>query len=156
MADSKELAEQREETRLIIEELLEDGSDPDALYAIEHHISCENFETLEKAAVEVFKLGYEVTEPEEIEIESGEILVCFDAVSESGLNAELIDAQVEQLMNLAEKWVSITTAGELILKIPTLSTMTKMAKMKMTKASLISHHACTNCWRYMLSQCTSL
>ncbi|TFT45369.1 ribonuclease E inhibitor RraB, partial [Proteus mirabilis] len=53
--------------------------------------------------VEVFKLGYEVTEPEEIEIESGEILVCFDAVSESGLNAELIDAQVEQLMNLAEK-----------------------------------------------------
>ena len=27
MADSKELAEQREETRLIIEELLEDGSD---------------------------------------------------------------------------------------------------------------------------------
>ncbi|MBI6528519.1 ribonuclease E inhibitor RraB [Proteus vulgaris] len=103
MADSKELAEQREETRLIIEELLEDGSDPDALYAIEHHISCENFETLEKAAVEVFKLGYEVTEPEEIEVESGEILVCFDAVSESGLNAELIDAQVEQLMNLAEK-----------------------------------------------------
>ena len=49
----QELAEQREETRLIIEELLEDGSDPDALYAIEHHISCENFETLEKAAVEV-------------------------------------------------------------------------------------------------------
>ena len=39
MADSKELAEQREETRLIIEELLEDGSDPDALYAIEHHIA---------------------------------------------------------------------------------------------------------------------
>ncbi len=51
---AKELAEQREETRLIIEELLEDGSDPDALYAIEHHISCENFETLRKAAVEVF------------------------------------------------------------------------------------------------------
>lgn len=143
MADSKELAEQREETRLIIEELLEDGSDPDALYAIEHHISCENFETLEKAAVEVFKLGYEVTEPEEIEVESGEILVCFDAVSESGLNAELIDAQVEQLMNLAEKWVFITMVGELTLKILTLSMMMKTVKTKTTK-SLISHHAYIN------------
>lgn len=54
-----------------------------------------------------------MTEPEEIEVESGEILFCFDAVSESGLNAELIDAQVEQLMNLAEKWVSITMVGDL-------------------------------------------
>ncbi len=56
------LEEQREETRLIIEELLEDGSDPDALYTIEHHLSADDFETLEKVAVEAFKLGYEVTE----------------------------------------------------------------------------------------------
>ncbi len=34
----EQLEEQREETRLIIEELLEDGSDPDALYTIEHHL----------------------------------------------------------------------------------------------------------------------
>ncbi len=32
MANPEQLEEQREETRLIIEELLEDGSDPDALY----------------------------------------------------------------------------------------------------------------------------
>ena len=31
------LEEQREETRAIIAELLEDGSDPDAQYTIEHH-----------------------------------------------------------------------------------------------------------------------
>lgn len=37
MVDKAELDAQYEETRLIIEELLEDGSDPDALYAIEHH-----------------------------------------------------------------------------------------------------------------------
>ena len=37
MANPEQLEEQREETRLIIEELLEDGSDPDALYTIEHH-----------------------------------------------------------------------------------------------------------------------
>ena len=77
MANPELLEEQREETRLIIEELLEDGSDPDALYTIEHHFSADDFDALEKMAVEAFKLGYEVTEPE---------------------------AQVEQLMNLAEKF----------------------------------------------------
>ncbi|HGN0869451.1 hypothetical protein EC835_105181 [Providencia alcalifaciens] len=103
MVDKAEFDAQYEETRLIIEELLEDGSDPDALYAIEHHFSADNFELLEKAAVEAFKLGYEVTDAEELEIETGETLMCCDVISESALNAELIDAQVEQLMKLAEK-----------------------------------------------------
>ena len=67
MANPELLEEQREETRLIIEELLEDGSDPDALYTIEHHFSADDFDALEKMAVEAFKLGYEVTEPEELE-----------------------------------------------------------------------------------------
>ncbi|MGC8339748.1 ribonuclease E inhibitor RraB [Cronobacter sakazakii] len=105
MANPELLDEQREETRLIIEELLEDGSDPDALYTIEHHFSADDFDTLEKLAVEVFKLGYEVTDPEELELEEGgETVICCDALSECALNAELIDAQVEQLMNLAEKF----------------------------------------------------
>ncbi|EOD3573527.1 ribonuclease E inhibitor RraB [Cronobacter sakazakii] len=105
MANPELLEEQREETRLIIEELLEDGSDPDALYTIEHHFSADDFDTLEKLAVEVFKLGYEVTDPEELELEEGgETVICCDVLSECALNAELIDAQVEQLMNLAEKF----------------------------------------------------
>lgn len=98
------LQEQREETRLIIEELLEDGSDPDALYAIEHHFSSEDFEALEKAAVEAFKLGYEVTEPEELEVEDGLIVLCCDIISEVSLNADIIDKQVEQLIHLAERY----------------------------------------------------
>lgn len=97
------LDEQKEETRAIIEELLEDGSDPDALYAIEHHISSEHFEKLEKAAIEAFKLGYEVSDAEEFEVEDGSILLCCDVISECGLNPELIDAQVEQLVKLAAK-----------------------------------------------------
>lgn len=104
MANSEQLEEQREETRLIIEELLDDGSDPDALYTIEHHLSADDFETLEKAAVEAFKLGYEVTDPEELEVEEGDVVICCDVLSESALNAEQIDSQVEQLMNLAEKF----------------------------------------------------
>ena len=97
MANPELLEEQREETRLIIEELLEDGSDPDALYTIEHHLSADDFETLEKVAVEAFKLGYEVTEPEELEVEEGDTVICCDILSESALNAEL-------LMTLAEKY----------------------------------------------------
>ncbi|WP_409309153.1 ribonuclease E inhibitor RraB [Pectobacterium sp. B1J-3] len=103
MANRELLEEQREETRLIIEELLEDGSDPDALYTIEHHFSAEKFDVLEKVAVEAFKLGYEVTDAEELEVEDGVLLMCCDAISEVALNAELIDAQVEQLLTLAER-----------------------------------------------------
>ncbi|CNE32361.1 MULTISPECIES: ribonuclease E inhibitor RraB [Yersinia] len=103
MANREMLDEQRDETRLIIEELLDDGSDPDALYTIEHHLSAEKFEVLEKAAVEAFKLGYEVTDAEELEVEDGSVVMCCDVISEVALNAEIIDAQVEQLIALAEK-----------------------------------------------------
>lgn len=104
MANREQLEDQREETRLIIEELLEDGSDPDALYTIEHHLSADDFETLERVAVEAFRLGYEVTEPEELAIEEDQIVICCDIVSESALRADLLDAQVEQLLELAEKY----------------------------------------------------
>ncbi|WP_342608013.1 ribonuclease E inhibitor RraB [Vibrio tritonius] len=94
---------QKEETRDIITALLEDGSDPDALYEIEHHLFAEDFEQLEKAAVDAFKMGFEVLEAEETEDEDGNKLLCFDASMQSVLTPELIDAQVEKLVNLAEK-----------------------------------------------------
>lgn len=137
MANPEQLEEQREETRLIIEELLEDGSDPDALYTIEHHLSADDLETLEKAAVEAFKLGYEVTDPEELEVEDGDIVICCDILSECALNADLIDAQVEQLMTLAEKFdveydgwaltLKILTAKMATMKILSMKTMTEFA-----------------------------
>mgnify|MGYP000844517359 CR=1 FL=1 len=64
----------------------------------------DGIDALEKMAVEAFKLGYEVTEPEELEVEEGDTVICCDILSEGALKAELIDAQVEQLMNLAEKF----------------------------------------------------
>ena len=39
--------ELQEETREIITDLLNDGSDPDALYIIEHHIAHYDFDALE-------------------------------------------------------------------------------------------------------------
>lgn len=101
MPNREFLAEQYDETRLIIEELLDDGSDPDALYTIEHHLAADDFDTLEKAAIEAFKLGYEVSDAEELELEDGTVIICCDIISESSLNAELIDSQVAQLVKLA-------------------------------------------------------
>lgn len=101
MPNREFLAEQYDETRQIIEDLLDDGSDPDALYTIEHHLAADNFDTLEKAAIEAFKLGYDVSDAEEVELEDGTVIICCDIISEISLNAELIDSQVVQLVKLA-------------------------------------------------------
>ncbi|MGC7844376.1 ribonuclease E inhibitor RraB [Vibrio anguillarum] len=92
---------QKEDTRDIIQALLEDGSDPDALYEIEHHLFAEDFDTLEKAVVEAFKMGFEVLEAED---EDGNKLLCCDATMQSVLKAEAIDEQAEKLIQLAEKY----------------------------------------------------
>ncbi|NAW91779.1 MULTISPECIES: ribonuclease E inhibitor RraB [unclassified Vibrio] len=95
---------QKEDTRDIIQALLEDGSDPDALYEIEHHLFAEDFDTLEKAVVEAFKMGFEVLEAEETEDEDGNKLLCCDATMQSVLKAEAIDEQAVKLIQLAEKY----------------------------------------------------
>lgn len=97
-----ELAQQ--DTYSIIEELLNDGSDPDALYLIEHHISATDFDTLEKVAVEAFKLGYEVTDPEDMDDDNNQELVCCDVIAEIPLDAELINTQIAQIIELTTKF----------------------------------------------------
>ena len=103
MANPEHLEEQREETRLIIEELLEDGSDPDALYTIEHHLSADDFETLEKVAVGAVKPGYEGTEPEELGVGEGGMVIFCGILGGSGLEADPIAAPGGQLRTLGEK-----------------------------------------------------
>ena len=79
-----------------------------------------------------------MTEPEELEVEEGDTVICCDILSESALNAELIDAQVEQLMTLAENTTLNTTAGAPTTKILTGKTKkvttTKISLMKTTTA----------------------
>lgn len=98
--DNPELQQQTQE---IISQLLEDGSDPDALYIIEHHISHYDFDKLEKIAVDVFKAGYEVSDAEEFQDEEGKLLFSFDAISEIELNAELISTQQQELIPIISK-----------------------------------------------------
>lgn len=94
----------QQDTSAIIEELLQDGSDPNALYLIEHHISSNHFDTLEKVAVEAYKLGYEATDPDEDVDEDGAPIISFDIVSEIPLDADLINAQIAQIIELTHKF----------------------------------------------------
>lgn len=98
------LQELANETQDIVESVLEDGSNPDAVYMIEHHLSCDNFDVLEKAAVACFKKGYEVTDPEELELEDGSIILSFDVVVEMHLEEEAIFEDVEKLVALADSF----------------------------------------------------
>lgn len=98
------LDELKAETREIITDLLNDGSDPNALYIIEHHISHHNFDKLEKIAMDAFKAGYEISEAEEFEEENGSLLFCCDIISEVKLKPEIIDAQQKELLPLVEKY----------------------------------------------------
>ena len=97
------LKEQFAENREIIQALLDDGSQADAEYIIEHHFSSTNFDRLEKAAVDAFKLGFEVNDAEEMQLEDGSLIFCFDAIANHALEAELLDKACEQLMILAQK-----------------------------------------------------
>lgn len=96
-----------ENWRLFTEEtisaLLEDGSDPDALYTIEHHFYDDDFTKLEKLAVELFKLGFEVTDAEEVEFEDGGTAWVFDAIREQSLDEDSIAEDAERLAALAVK-----------------------------------------------------
>lgn len=92
-----------QETDEIISSLLADGSDPEALYIIEHHVAHTDFDKLEKLVVDAFKLGYEISEAEEVEEENGDVVFVCDIVSEIKLDAALIAAQQKELLPLIEK-----------------------------------------------------
>ncbi|KUM53426.1 ribonuclease E inhibitor RraB [Rheinheimera sp. EpRS3] len=93
----------QEFTEDTIAALLEDGSDPYALYTIEHHFYDKDFAKLEKLAVELFKLGYEVTDAEEVEFEDGGNAWVFDAIREQSLDADSIVVDAIKLEELAKK-----------------------------------------------------
>lgn len=86
-----------------IDALLEDGSQADAVYTMEHHLASSNFDILEKAAVDAFKAGFEVTDAEELVLDDGGLVFCFDAIAERELNAELLNKDTDALLKIADK-----------------------------------------------------
>ncbi len=90
-------------TEQLIAELLEDGTNDEVYHTIEHHFASSNFELLEKAAIAAFKLGLEVEEPEEAELENGAKVFAFDISTEQMLDVELLKAETKSMFEFAKK-----------------------------------------------------
>lgn len=101
--DNEELQHWAEYTEALVTELLEDGSNDDAYHTIEHHFSSPDFELLEKAAVTAFKMGLEVEDPEEAELETGEKVFAFDIITEQYLSTEIILDETKNMLQLAQQ-----------------------------------------------------
>lgn len=100
---TSELAEWHAFNQETVEALIEDGSDATKAHTIEYHFASADFEALEKAAVDAFKAGFEVGDAEELELEDGEEVFCFDAVVERMLEPDLINQDTDKLFAIAEK-----------------------------------------------------
>jgi hypothetical protein len=98
-----QLQQWREHTDDLVKALLEDGSNEEALHTIEHHFASEDFDRLEQAAITAFKLGFDIEEPEEAELEDGTKVFAFDIVTEQPLDAEAIFAETEKMYALAQQ-----------------------------------------------------
>jgi len=86
-----------------IEALTADGTDLSQPHIIEHHLASKNFEVLEKAAVDAFKAGFEVTDAEELILDDGGTVFCFDAILEKKLDAAEFNKDVDKLLLIADK-----------------------------------------------------
>lgn len=98
-----ELQEWFVHTETLVNELLDDGSNVETEHTIEHHFASSNFEVLEAAAITAFKLGFEVDEPEEAELENGARVFAFDIVTEKYLDVDELLAETQEMFRLAKK-----------------------------------------------------
>lgn len=86
-----------------IQALTDDGTDVSQNHIIEHHMASQDFDLLEKAAVDAFKAGFEVTDAEELVLDDGGTVFCFDAVLEKKLNVAAFNKDVDTLLKIADK-----------------------------------------------------
>jgi regulator of RNase E activity RraB len=92
-----------EHTKNLIADLIADGTNEEVHHTIEHHFSSVSFEILEAAAVTAFKMGLEVEEPEEAELENGDKVFAFDIVTEQALEFEILWEETQTMFALAKK-----------------------------------------------------
>jgi len=86
-----------------VEALISDGSAQEKKHTIEHHLASKDFAALEKAAVDAFKAGFEVTDAEELVLDDGMELFSFDAIIERNLDIEKINEDTDKLVSIAER-----------------------------------------------------
>ncbi|MGB1263402.1 MAG: ribonuclease E inhibitor RraB [Cognaticolwellia sp.] len=99
----EELQQWQEHTEQLIEALIEDGTNEEVHHTIEHHFSSVDFDVLEKAAISAFKMGFEIEEPEEAELENGDKVFAFDIITEQALEFDIIFDETKKMYELAKQ-----------------------------------------------------
>ena len=100
MSFERQFNYQKQENKDIIKSLIDDGSDPDAIYVMEHHISCHEKSCIDEVSQAYFKAGYEVQDMEELILDDGAKVYGVDVVIEQTLQLDRINADCEQLMQI--------------------------------------------------------
>ncbi|GAA5139325.1 ribonuclease E inhibitor RraB [Thalassotalea piscium] len=100
--NDEDLAQWFEHTEELINALIEDGTNEEVHHTIEHHFSSPDFDLLEKAAIAAFKMGLEIEEPEEAELETGEKVFAFDIITEQPLDIDIINDETKTMFELAK------------------------------------------------------
>lgn len=98
-----ELQQWLEHTKNLIADLIADETNEEVHHTIEHHFSSVSHELLEAAAIIAFKMGFEIDEPEEAELESGEKVFAFDIITEQPLDIDIISDETKQMFLLAKQ-----------------------------------------------------
>src|SRR5690554_6415878 len=91
-----------QQSRATVDALIADGANPDDTYQIEHHLCSADFTKLEKAAVELVKVGYHVDDADEFELDDGSRLFAFVAVSEVKLEQQILELQTKEVAKIAD------------------------------------------------------
>lgn len=102
--NDEELSQWFEHTESLVEALLDDGSNEEVHHTIEHHFSSADFDLLEKAAISAFKMGLEIEEPEEAELEDGTKVFAFDIITEQPLEVEILKDETKLMFELAKQF----------------------------------------------------
>lgn len=92
----------QEFTNDIVEQLLEDGSNSEAMYVIEHHFVAFDEQEADEALQQAFLKGWDVSELEQAETEDGEQVLCFDVETECPLDEVIINEEVQQMVVFAQ------------------------------------------------------
>ena len=92
----------QQQTAETVAALLDDGAPADADFPIEHHLASPDFTKLEKAAVELVKLGFHVDDADEFELDDGTRWFAFAALSELPLDEAQLIEQAQKVNDIAK------------------------------------------------------
>lgn len=96
--------ELQEETENIIAEMIADGIDMSEEYPVEHHFASYDFKMLERMAVELYELKYDVTDADVLHDERNKEIYCFDAICDMVISKDAILAAQQKFLPFLSKY----------------------------------------------------